>query len=295
MKIFNFTKILLVSILFFSFTTSVLGAEGKVYFRTSTKEVSLNQEFSVDVMLNVDEPINAFLIEVDYPKNVQFVSSDNSGSIVELWQNSPRIGENGNIVLSGGLFRAFKGNGGLVLKLIFKAISEGETKIIFNKSDLFLADGKGTVLRADTEPISLTISKNAVSPLPASNDSISDEINEIKLSDLTPPELELKLAKSPVEDVVLLSFNALDRESGIKSTEMRFKKWFKFSSWIKVGNPVKYPPGAWRVELKATNGAGLRSIEGYTDSSQFFVKILSPFILLGIIFSLVYNIKKRRK
>ena len=111
--------------------------------------VAPGSEFAVAVYLNAKDPINAFDLEIVYDKkNLEFLSFDNTSSIVNIWQPTPRVLPNGNIGLSGGIIKAFSGEKGLLIKLFFKAMSVGQPEFPFVKSDLYIADGKGTKIEA---------------------------------------------------------------------------------------------------------------------------------------------------
>jgi hypothetical protein len=114
--------------------------------------------------------------------------------------------------------------------------------------------------------------------------------------DETPPDIVLTLVKNPKEDLSLIVFNAKDLESGIKETQIRFKKWFSFTPWISAQNPVLYPPGVWVVELKATNNAELENIETLKMPWKIWKKfliILLPLIFLVFLSVSLYNKYKR--
>lgn len=162
-----YKKILLI-ILFFSFfanSSLVLGqnfSDPKVYFKSPASTLAPGSEFIVDVLLDTGEPFNAFDLEVSYPKDkLEFLNFDNSESIVNIWQPKPAILPNGNLGIAGGIIKAWNGKGGLLIKLSFKVLSQGEAKISFAKNNLYKADGKGSEVKALTSSLSLSFKEGA--------------------------------------------------------------------------------------------------------------------------------------
>jgi hypothetical protein len=164
-------KKLIIFILFFSFlsvgnTTRAQDSAGnfKVYLAGPTVPVSPKSDIVLTVLLDASVLINAVDLEIAYPSDkLEFVNSDNQNSIVSLWQTTPRAMGNGKIAMSGGLIQPFAGNKGMVIKLLFKSLSEGGTEtsgISFNKSDLYLFDGKGTKITASSQNFSLRVAEN---------------------------------------------------------------------------------------------------------------------------------------
>ena len=63
--------------------------------------------------------------------------------------------------------------------------------------------------------------------------------------DITPPEITMTLVASLEEGTDIVAFNAIDKESGIKSIQIRFKKWFSYSQWENASNP--YDSSRWSM------------------------------------------------
>ena len=86
----------------------------------------------------------------------------------------------------------------------------------------------------------------------------------------------------------------MDKESGIKSTQMRFKKWFTYSPWVEVINPVVYPKDVWSVELKVVNNKGLEDIKSLSFYKLFYQKIIILFLTLIVILFISYRVFNQR-
>lgn len=161
-------KKLIIIILFLTFFTSShvsLGAPkvvaNQVFIKGPTSALAPGSEFTVSVLVDVENPINAFDLEVTYEKDkLEFLNSDNTDSIVDIWQSPPSILPNGNIGFGGGILKAFHGERGLIIKLSFKALRPGEPKMTFVKNNLYIADGKGTEISASAVNFSLSVKES---------------------------------------------------------------------------------------------------------------------------------------
>lgn len=300
-KVLKNKKKLSVIIFFFLFLFLMQGEiasakeEGKIYFEISNESPTPETDFNASVLLDTQTLINAFDLEISYPKEkLQFLNSDNGRSIANIWQGAPAILKNGSIHLAGGLLKPFKGNKGLIVKLLFKTKKEGEAKLSFGKNDIYIADGKGTklsliafssdvsVIKSPIENSKNNSSISSISSIPSSSDKI----------DNSPPTILLQLTKSPVDDSTLIAFYANDPESGIKQTRMRIKKWWSYSEWQIAQNPVLYPKDVWAVELQAINNAGLENIKTLKTPWKLFRKTI-PIIMIIIFGVWVYNNHRR--
>lgn len=141
---------------------AILPPPNFIYFLGPKTTVAPSSDFVVSVFLDTFDPINAFDLEIVYDKSkLEFLNSDNTGSVVSIWQTSPAILENGNIGFSGGILKAFSGTEGLLIKLSFKATTVGEPKISFAKSKIYVADGKGTEIVAPTGGFTLLVKEGS--------------------------------------------------------------------------------------------------------------------------------------
>ena len=245
----------------------------ELYFRTKEAFLSPASEFSVEVIVAGNQPINALDLEVSYPVDLlEFLGFDNSESIVDIWQGNPEAKIDGLIVLRGGLFRPFEGGEGELIKLNFRSQAVGQGQIIFKKGNFFLADGKGTLIIPVIRPLEILISEQA--PLAKIE----------KKPDQTPPRLNVEIAKTPLEKSQLIVFSAQDKESGIKSAVFRSKKWFTWSDWQNTQNPFPVPKGAWTIELKVVNNNGDETIKVIYLWGEIVLKIV---LLLGGLFLLI--------
>src|SRR3989344_9570128 len=228
----------------------------------------------VDIKIDAKAPVNAIEAEISFPKDqLEFVSSDNTGSVVDIWQAQPKLLPSGGVALSGGMFRPFTGEGGQVIKLNFRVLSGDGAKIIFTKESIYMADGKATLVEGDEARLFLTTSY-------VNNSQTSD----VKEEDATPPSLKLNLITNPALGERLVSFYAYDPESGIRNTEMRIRRWFFYGEWTGVDNPVPEPSGAWQMEVRAINNQGLASVRSVISAYNLLLKILALILAAGVLY-----------
>lgn len=284
----------LVTLFFLFFVWATAGwamDNSQIYFEGPSEAITPESDFTVNVLVDAKEPVNALDLEISYPKDkLKFLTFDNTDSIVDIWQAKPALLPDGNIVLTGGIFKSFAGEKGLIIKLSFRALNTGQSKLFFAKSSLYIADGKGTKLSMSSLTSTISITENETSAsLPKKNKE--------KMLDNSPPEILLEQTTSPVDGSSLIVFHATDSQSGIKQTQMRIKKWGSFSDWQDVQNPVLYPAGAWQIELRAINNAGLEAVKSISRIGELYKKIIIPFFLFFILMFIViwvYNNSKRK-
>ncbi|MBI5732959.1 hypothetical protein HY967_03300 [Candidatus Jorgensenbacteria bacterium] len=244
-----------------------------IYFTSDVSSVGPGSEFVVAVRIDSSFPINALDLTVHYPADlIDIVRVDNTGSVVSLWQETPRTNKEGFIKLSGGLFEPFQGNGGDIVRFYVRARSAGVANFQLTKTSLFIADGRGTELEASSLPLTISIVPGA--PLSTTPSPVRDT---------TPPLLRAEIIVSPVDEKTpFVAFLASDNESGIGYTFMRIKRWFVWGAWQEVSSPVPVSSGAWTLELKAVNGSGEETIEILYSSHGIVNKMLM--VIFGIVF-----------
>ena len=137
----------------------------KIYFDGLPGAVAPGSEISVSVLVDATSAINAFDLSVIYPPSkFKFLGSDNTGSIVDIWQTKPIAETPGRIELSGGILDSYAGSKGHVIKFSFQVLDSGGTtdsgKISFIKSDFFLSDGKGTKVSATSSDYNVSVKED---------------------------------------------------------------------------------------------------------------------------------------
>lgn len=109
-------------------------------------DFSLNQTFSVNVVVSAEVPINAVEAKLVFePDKLEVVEVSEEGSIMLLWVEEPNFSNaSGTIGFAGGLYGGFTGQDGKVISAIFKTKKAGVAKINFEEAKVLAHDGKGT-------------------------------------------------------------------------------------------------------------------------------------------------------
>jgi hypothetical protein len=268
---------------------------------SSSSTVSSQSDFAVSVFLSTDVAINAFDMKINYsPEQVSFVDADNTGSIVNIWTNSPKEDPApGTIYFAGGLLKPFTGEHGFISKLHFHVLISTETRLstqfVISENSLYLANGQGTKISAGTLPISITILPSGISPNSSQATKDNSDLTSFA-GDTTPPVLEFRVVKSLADGSLIAIFYASDDESGIKSIEIRNRIGLLWSAWRSVENFSPLGENVWATEVRATNKAGLQTFQReylwQELLSELRVPIALLFVFLIIVFLLYFHYRK---
>lgn len=300
-KTFNFKKVYIITFSFFviiflsfNFVETVFAVNAQAYLKPSQTNIETQSEFSVDVSVDSQNSVNAIDLQISYPPDkIEFLKSTQNNSIVSFWQSSSVLLSNGHIRLAGGMIPEFSGQGGKVATLYFKAIHSGEIKISIEQSGLYLADGKGSRIPVGSSPITLSISDNA--SLSKNLSSLNETITTPVSNDTTPPSLSARLINDPISGNDLVVYRTEDPESGIRDVEMRADNWGVWTPWQEVTNPIVYPKGVLKIELRSINNNNIVTVNTIMTPSELNkIIVIIPIIIVIIVIFLVYN-KWRRK
>ena len=150
--------------LFSIFITAVYAASPLLYFSGPSSDIPTGSEFSVVVLLDSPEPLNAYSISTSYPESMLEVTGWRSGSsIIDVWKDQP-VAKNGKIEFSGGSTSPFHGKSGELATINFKAVKEGRAELDFSSVSTYAADGKGTKITPVTKNIGFSV-RNGAAPL----------------------------------------------------------------------------------------------------------------------------------
>jgi len=217
-----------------------------LYFSGPAGDVAHGSEFPVKILLDSDRALNAYSISLSYTTEyLEVVNINNGRSVIDIWQNQP-LAKDGKIELNGGSISPFQGQGGELLTVNFRAIKEGAAELSFATPAFYLADGKGTRIAPAVQNFKLSI-KEGAAPL----------VSRLG-SDKAPPEIKfLSLVQDPFNPKQkFLGFFAVDPDSGVKETAVRYRSYFFWSGWQPAQNPTAVPVSAWAVDFTATDNGG---------------------------------------
>ena len=264
----------------------------RIYFN-APEEVAIGQEFPVKLLVDSDQPLNAYAIGFSYPtENLSLVGFDNSKSIIDIWQDQPTAHKSGSVNFSGGSISPWRGVGGNLISVRFRAIKDGTAALRFGNSSFYLANGKGTKVIPQSANLELGVLAAGAAPAP---------IYEEAAPDSTPPTIKyLSLIPDPFNSrQKLLSFMVSDAESGIKETLIRTRSFLFWNDWVPARNPMAIPLSVCSVGFKTIDNKDNVSEKTLYNSSALLqpaaLAIATLFIIsLLIIGFTVLRIKRRQ-
>lgn len=246
-----------------------------------SNNVSHHQQevFTVPVLIESPSvPINAFTITATLPDNLTFVGSDDAGSIVSLWIETPHA-ENNVVSISAIIPTGFtqlvnplnqnKGPG-LVTKLILKGTRAGDARITFSPS-LYANDGSGTKLAVPNSTLDVVID-DTVAPT-------TYTWNDTRLPETFAPTIEHNATTYNGAYVVV--FSTSDKDSGISHYEVKEGN----GSWFTATSPYRLRDQTLSADIsvKAVDKAGNERIATVHPQLSASAKRLPAYVFLLVI------------
>ncbi len=271
-------SILLFSIFYFLFSHTVSAATFRLYF---LPEAGAGGEFAVRILVDSDQPVNAYSIIANYdPSALALAATDNSHSIIDIWHEEPVISQSGSIEFKGGSLKAFTGSAGELMTLRFRALHAGMAQLQFGKSSLYLANGKGTRVVPNAQPVQFSVPEYQGGAVPPAGET-------------TPPQFTfLSLAPDPFNaSQKFLTYSAIDPGSGIQNVFYRHREWLFWSDKAQAVNPIVLPRNAWAVDIEARDTSGNVTEKTIYDWTAFF---WGPFLLVAVLIAALFVIRRAR-
>lgn len=264
--------LILFSIFYFLASEAIVLAAPRLYLE-ETNQAVVGNTFSVRVLLDADQALNAYSVTLRYSTDFLEPAGFNNGhSIIDVWRGDPVIAS-GEIKLSGGSLVPFKGFGGELITLNFKALKEGAAGIALGDSRVYLSDGKGTKVLPESGILQIMISGSLAALMPT-NAPIDTTPPQIKISSLTQDPFNQKQK--------FLTFLVSDSDSGVKKTEVRTISYLWWSAWTPVQNPAALSASVWAAEFRATDNSG-NAAESVLYDKFAFVRFLVEISLTTIV------------
>lgn len=294
-KFYILNSIFLILSFYFLFSVSQAEAKTVFYFQGEQTDKTTT-DFTVKVLVDSDEPLNAYDLTIAYPSDLVSVKSiDNSHSIINIWQNTffePPT--NGPIKIKGGSLKSFQGEAGEIISLHLTALKIGRGDFIFEKAAAYLADGRGTMAGVETKNSPLLIYSLVLEPS-TSTEIIQGKIVEFGEKDKLPPLINfLKIEKNPFNDKEkLLIFDVQDKDSGIKSIWIKTKSYLSWSNWQEASNPYSFSPRVWAIRFRVMDNSGNISERIIYRWDILIYKVILAVVLLSLLVFLVrFGIRK---
>lgn len=226
--------------LFCNFPAKVSAAGASLYLTPSTGTFVIGGTFSVSVKVSTGgQVINAAEGAIQYDSSLlEAVSASRGGAVFNLWTTEPTI-SGGAIRFGGGIpMPGYKGNGGHVMTVKFKAKAAGTAQVSFTSGAVLANDGKGTNILASMGSGSYTISPKVDAPK-------SEEPTSTKTS-------EAKTTKTQEEKEIEREYNKPIIKS---STHPDSNKWYGLNS----------PKFSWELSKNITGVSVLLNREPVSD------------------------------
>ncbi len=176
-KIIKYFSIFFIS-LFFLASAHVAGA-AVIYLLPEQKNLSLGEEFSVDVKINSEgEGVNAAQATISWPASVlEFVAAEKVGSVFNFWVDEPKLlSALGPLSFIGGTVKGISGEALQILKIKFKAKGAGSAEVSISEAVITASDGKGTNVLSKIIGASYRVGIEAIQPeLPGTEPGVLEE------------------------------------------------------------------------------------------------------------------------
>lgn len=241
---------------------------------TPKTSYNIGDSFFVSLSINTaGNSINTISGKVVIPIDKFSISEVRSGnSIITLWVEKPQINYlNGEISFSGGLPGGYNGSNGPILSIGLKAKKTGSVTIKLSDFIVLLNDGLGTQLQnLLPDLLNLNISST---PIPKSSTKVEEtsKVLELPIDSVSPEYFVPMVSRHPIiaNNKYFVSFNAVDKDSGISRYEIREELWllskfskFFISDWKEGSTPFVLKFQSWRSKIivRAHDSSG-----NYTD------------------------------
>jgi hypothetical protein len=135
----------------------------------NTGVYTVGKPFTVSVLINTDgKPVNAADGQLTFnPRELQVTAVSRGSSIFNLWTEEPAYSNSaGTVSFGGGSPSGYKGAGGVVMSVTFKALGAGTPKVNFKSGSILAADGMGTNILTSMSGGTYTVAAQSDSPAP---------------------------------------------------------------------------------------------------------------------------------
>jgi hypothetical protein len=277
-----------VSSLLFSLVPFGLAATDSRVYLEKTPD-ALEGGISVKVLVDSNEPLNAYSLELRYDSNLLSLEDiDVTRSLVDIWKAKGEDGDVGIVRFEGADFSSFSGSKGEIAELRFVSRGKGNAAFYFSEASVYLADGNGTKIIPKGELLSLFVGDSP-------SESISSRPSETGASGnkspfLIPPSIE----KNPFDETQKLITFQVD-PSKTKETLVRSRSFFSWSEWRRIENPVPVLANIWSAEVQMIDTAGNIYKEIVYDWEFFIVYRFSLIVFLFAFLFVIHRIFFRQK
>lgn len=226
----------------------------------SQSQYRVGDIFIVDLRLDSQgEYINAVEASLSFdPLILNLEEVSRGDSILTLWVEEPGwSNQSGELKFTGGTPNGFEGKNGLLARVVFRAVSPGESEIKFlNSTQALLNDGLGSVAKLTAKRLSLNIKGEA-----GSAEKINEWQGELTEDNISPESFKIYLRQEAgyYDNKYFIVFSTTDKQSGVDRYEIKEGK----ADWRAGQSPFVLRDQSLRGEIrvKAVDKAGNERIE----------------------------------
>ncbi len=233
-----------------------------ISFRTSSTVVHQGQEISIDVLLDPEGlNVNTVAATVTMPPDLDFVSADDSTSIVSLWVDDPKYDPTTHtLTLSGIVPGGFTGlidpfnpsvkKPGTIISLVMRGHKPGSGLFSLPQVQAFINDGLGTETDVTSGSLPLVVDELLE---PGSLDFFPDTTPPLEFTPVVERDILL------YDNQRVLIFHTEDKGSGMDHYEVKEGN----SPWVIATSPYLLKDQQMRGDIlvKAVDRAGNERIE----------------------------------
>lgn len=223
-------KKILTAVLVFIFPVTLHASE--IRLESNRADMSLGDEFSVTVVLNSQESINAVEGEILFDSKLLEVQEIRDGnSSINFWIEKPKEIAPGKVSFSGMTPGGLKGITNPLFNIVFVSKGVGQTQLTPHSIIALQNDGKGTSVEMDIEDVAVLIREG-------DNNTYVEYIHDTT----SPEDFNPIIARDPAlfDNQYFVTFATQDKDSGIARYEIRefkFKLFSAFSFWKEAESP----------------------------------------------------------
>ena len=147
-------------LILYSFLHISVAEAATLHFSPQSGTYEVGQLFSVQVLVaSPAKKMNAVGATISFsPSDLELISLSESGSLIEVWGESPEFSNStGRVSFEGLILDGYQGESGKIITMVFRAKNPGEATLRFSSGGVLAYDGLGTSILAGLEHASFTI------------------------------------------------------------------------------------------------------------------------------------------
>ncbi len=226
---------------------------------TEQLEVKTGQEFTLDVIMSSDIPLNAVEGQLKFSSDLlQFKRTLNGGSQVSFWIDDPHFEAPDRVVFAGVTPGGFQGNNYYLFSVVFEAVQSGMAMIKIEAAQALQNDGAGTATDLNFKDLTVSITEGdgQLEPEVTVDEAIPEAFTPLVSQDA-----------DVFEGEPFIVFSTQDKGSGVLRYEVRESRWGLLaflSPWRSASSPYKLSDSelkSWIVIRAVDHTGNIRTAE----------------------------------